>query len=228
MPLGIGEQAMKKAAFAFIVLILAGLACQLPGGSSSPKVLFSDDFSNENSGWPTINESAGSANYKDGGYELTIPSPDSGYWASPELEDQTNVTIEVDAAVTGSARDSDFGVLCRGLDADNHYLLLISADGYAMIGKFKNGEFVTLSSEDWVPSSAVKQGSQLNHIRADCVDNTFALYANGELIATATDDDFSTGMVGVTIGSYQDPNGAVMFDNFVVTENTTPIDVNTP
>jgi hypothetical protein len=51
------------------------------------------------------------------------------------------------------------------------------------------------------------------------VDNTFALYANGELVATATDDDFTTGMVGLTIGSYQDPNGAVLFDNFVVTEN---------
>jgi hypothetical protein len=45
------------------------------------------------------------------------------------------------------------------------------------------------------------------------------LYANGQLIATATDDEFTSGMVGLTIGSYQDPNGAVQFDNFVVTEN---------
>ena len=52
------------------------------------------------------------------------------------LEDQTNTTIEVDATVTGSARDSDFGILCRGIDSDNQVLLLISADGYAVIGKF--------------------------------------------------------------------------------------------
>ncbi len=49
--------------------------------------------------------------------------------------------------------------------------------------------------------------------------NTYALYANGQLVASATDDEFTTGMVGLTIGSYQDPNGAVLFDNFVVTEN---------
>lgn len=211
---------MKRAVIVLIVLVLASLACQLPGlGASSPRVIFSDDFSNENSGWPTINEAAGTANYKDGGYELTVPDPDSGYWASPELEDQTNVTIEVDATVTGSAKDSDFGILCRGIDSDNQVLLLISADGYAVIGKFSNGEFILLSGEEWVESSAINQGNTLNHIRGDCVDNTYSLYANGELIATATDDEFTTGMVGLTIGSYQDPNGAVLFDNFVVTEN---------
>ena len=130
---------MKRPALAMITLILASLACQLPGlGSSSPRVIFNDDFSNEDSGWPTINEAAGTANYKDGGYELTVPDPDSGYWASPELEDQTNTSIEVDATVTGSARDSDFGILCRGIDSDNQILLLISADGYAVIGKFKD------------------------------------------------------------------------------------------
>ena len=220
---------MKRAVIVLIVLVLASLACQLPGmGSSSPKVIYSDDFSDVNSGWPTINEAAGSTNYKDGGYELAIPDPDSGYWATPDLEDQTNVTVEVDATVTGSARDSDFGVLCRGIDSDNQILLLISADGYAVIGKFKDGEFITLSSDQWVESSSVNQGQALNHIRADCVDNTFALYANGDLIATATDDDFPSGMVGLTIGSYQDPEGAVLFDNFVVTENNTPVDVSAP
>jgi hypothetical protein len=211
---------MKRAMIILIVLVLASLACALPGlGSSSPGAIFSDDFSDVNSGWPTINEADGTANYKDGGYELTVPDPDSGYWASPELEDQTNTTIEVDATVTGSARDSDFGILCRGLDSDNQVLLLISADGYAVIGKFTGGEFVLLSSEEWVESSAINQGNTLNHIRGDCVGNTYTLYANGELIATATDDEFTTGMVGLTIGSYQDPNGAVLFDNFVVTEN---------
>jgi len=211
---------MKRAMIILIVLALASLACALPGlGSSSPRVIFSDDFSNENSGWPTINEADGSANYKDGGYELTVPDPDSGYWASPELEDQTNTTIEVDATVTGSAQDSDFGILCRGIDGDNQVLLLISADGYAVIGKFTAGEFVLLSGEEWVESSAINQGNALNRIRGDCVGNTYSLYANGQLIATATDDEFTSGMVGLTIGSYQDPNGAVLFDNFVVTEN---------
>jgi hypothetical protein len=211
---------MKRAVVILLVLVLASLACAVPGlGSSSPKVIFSDDFSNENSGWPTINEAAGTANYKNGGYELTVPDPDSGYWASPDLEDQTDVTIEVDATVTGSARDSDFGILCRGLDSDNQVLLLISADGYAVIGKFKDGEFILLSGDEWMESSAINQGKALNHIRGDCVGNTYALYANGQLIATATDDDFTTGMVGLTIGSYQDPDGAVLFDNFVVTEN---------
>jgi hypothetical protein len=220
---------MKRAAIALTVLILSSLACQLPGlGSSTPKPIYSDDFSDTNSGWPSMQEDSGSADYKDGGYELTVTEADSGYWASPDLEDQTNVTIDVDTTSTGSAGDNDFGIICRGLDGDNQYLLLISADGYAVIGKFKNGEFVLLSSEEWVSSSAINQGNELNHIRADCVDNTFALYANGTLVATATDDDFSTGMVGLTIGSYKEPNGAVKFDNFVVTKNTTPVDVTSP
>ena len=153
---------------------------------------------------------AGTANYKDGGYELTVPDPDSGYWASPELEDQTNTSIEVDATVSGSARDSDFGILCRGIDSDNQILLLISADGYAVIGKFKDGEFSTLSSEDWVESSAINQGSQLNRIRGDCVGNTFALYVNGTQVATATDDEFPSGMVGLTRRSYSTMAPAVV------------------
>ncbi len=224
---------MKKAVLVLIVLMLSSLACTLTGQGSSAttpkaKVLFSDDFSNPDSGWPSISDEFGSADYKDGGYEITVKDAKSGYWSTSNLEDQTNVTIDVDATSSGASSDNDFGIICRGLDGDNHMLFLISADGYSVIGKFKDGTYQNLSSKEWLASSAIKQGQELNHIRADCVDNTFALYVNGQLVATATDDDFSTGMVGLTVGTSQDPNAAVMFDNFVVTENNKPVDVTAP
>lgn len=243
---------MKKPVFfALIVLVLASLACQLtqqdtktstpetppelptmePTEAPSPTpdpVIFRDDFSSTSSGWPSTNDLDGSADYKDGGYEMTVKDVESGYWAGPDLADQSNVTILVDATNIGTSTDNDFGIVCRAQDAANQYLFLISTDGYAVIGKFKDGSFSNISSEEWVQTPAIYQGNVLNTIRADCVDNTFALYVNGELVATATDNDFSSGMVGLTVGSWKDTGVAVLFDNFVVTENNIPVEMMAP
>ena len=92
---------MKKVVLVIIVLVLTSLACSLTGQGTSAttpeaKVLFSDDFSNPESGWPSVSDEFGSADYKDGGYELTVTDAKSGYWSAPDWEDQKNVTIEVD------------------------------------------------------------------------------------------------------------------------------------
>jgi hypothetical protein len=68
------------------------------------------------------------------------------------------------------------------------------------------------------PTTAVNAGSTPNKLRADCVGSTLTLYANGQMLATVTDTSFTTGDVGLLVGTFDEPNVSVQFDNFVVTK----------
>jgi hypothetical protein len=67
-------------------------------------------------------------------------------------------------------------------------------------------------------TDAVKQGDATNHLRGDCVGSTLTLYVNGQQVASVTDTSFTSGDIGLTVGTFDDPNAAVTFDNFVVNE----------
>ena len=65
-------------------------------------------------------------------------------------------------------------------------------------------------------TDAVKQGSATNHLRGDCVGSTLTLYVNGQQVSTVNDTSFTSGDIGLTVGTFDDPNAAVTFDNFIV------------
>jgi hypothetical protein len=66
------------------------------------------------------------------------------------------------------------------------------------------------------PSDAILQGNATNRLRADCLDSTLALYANGVRLAEVNDADFSSGSVGLIAGTFETPGTEIMFDNLSV------------
>jgi hypothetical protein len=53
-------------------------------------------------------------------------------------------------------------------------------------------------------------------LNALCDGAQLSVGINGDLLATATDADFSSGGFGVLIGTWANPNLVVSFDNFEV------------
>jgi len=65
---------------------------------------------------------------------------------------------------------------------------------------------------------AVLPGNQINRIGADCIANKLTLYVNNVAVTTTSDEEFTSGDVGILAGSFDEPGSDIYFDNFVVTK----------
>lgn len=226
---------MKRIFLALAVLVFASLACNaVSSGTNNPptqpsnqsastpvpqnpsgQVLFQDDFSDPNSGWPADADTDKSASYSNGQYLLQALSTKQDVWAHPG-QSFGDVRVEVDATKSSGPEDNSFGLVCRFVDNDNFYFFVVSSDGYQAIGKYQAGQFSYLSADKMQSTSNVKSGTATNHLRADCIGSTLTLYINGQQTSSVTDSSFSTGDVGVIVGTFDTPNVGILFDNFVV------------
>jgi hypothetical protein len=90
-------------------------ACQGQPTADASKIigkeLYSDDFSNEKSGWQVVNTDQGVLGYEDGAYRmfLNVPAFTSFVGAQKAFND---VEIEVDVTKTAGPDESVYGVLC--------------------------------------------------------------------------------------------------------------------
>jgi len=107
-------------------------------------------------------------------------------------------------------------VICRYKDGSNFYILAISSDGYYGIIKVKGGTLELLGAKDMQPNEMIIQGNATNHLRADCVNDTLALYANGQLLTSVQDSDFKTGDVGLEVSTRLQAGVDILFDNLSV------------
>jgi hypothetical protein len=208
-----------------IVLLLSGCDFfsatinELEGDKSTPTkasgVLFFDDFSHSSSGWDREDGEDGQTDYVPGGYLIWVKQPNLDLWANPGL-DLGNVSIEADAARVDGPLSNTYGIICRYQDGDNYYFGIVSSDGYYAIGKRVEGENTLLTDEKLQPTDKVADGTSVNHLRLDCIGSTLNFYANGYLLGTAEDDEFTHGDVGVIAGTMGETGVAVTFDNFVI------------
>jgi hypothetical protein len=180
------------------------------------QVLFQDDFSNTSSGWPAASDAQKTAGYSaDGKYAITVVDVNQDVWAHPG-QTFSDVSVEVDATKTSGPDNNGFGVVCRFQDNDNFYYFMVSSDGYQVIGMYQGGDKKYLSAEKMQPTDALTAGDATNHVRGDCVGSTLTLYANGQQLSSVTDTSFASGDIGLIVGTFDEPNVAVAFDNFVV------------
>ena len=231
------------------LLVLVGLACSLPFGSTDIVsddlteteigILFSDNFSDKNSGWDQYSDTGGITDYENGIYRIYVSEPNYDYWANPG-KSFTDVRVEVDTIQAGGPDDNDIGVICRYSSVDDFYLVnianvnfsrenkivandrnhfyffLISSDGYYAIGKSVGDVVVYIGQDTMLPSDDINILLHTNHLRVDCVGSELSLYVNGILLTSVTDNDFASGDVGLMAGTYDTPGTDIHFDNFVV------------
>jgi hypothetical protein len=182
---------------------------------SSGMLLFKDDFSNPLSGWDTWRSDDSSVNYRSGGLRVAVDQAQTDVWSRPKINYQ-DVRIEVDAVKVSGPEQNDFGLICRYQDDENYYALVVGSDGSAGIMKVKGGEVVLLNAAGAAAARAIHPGSELNHLRADCIGPRLILSANGRKLVEARDHDFSSGGVGVMAGTFETPGVELLFDDFLV------------
>ena len=178
-------------------------------------ILFQDDFSSTLSGWGEQDSATGFSGYRDGQYVVTVNEPNYDIWGL-NADQYSDVIVNVNVQVLQSANGTgSFGVMCRYVDKDNYYKLEVDEDGYFIIYKSLNGEFIALY--DWDRISALANKPTIN-LTVSCIGNQFEMSVDDYLIASVYDEEnsFLSGYIGLVGGVFDDPGIVVGFDNLTV------------
>lgn len=204
---------------AFGLLALAGglLVSQLQPRSGLPTgmLMLKDDFSNPYSGWTVWNTTESQVVYRDGGLWMAVHRPQLDIWSQPQIS-YGDVRMEVDAVKLNGPDENNFGLVCRLVDDDNYYALLVGSDGSAAIFKVKDGEMLLLNTAGDKSGNVIHPGDGRNHLRADCVGPRLILSVNGRKLVEARDHDFRNGGVGLMAGTFDEAELQLLFDDFLV------------
>lgn len=198
-----------------VVLILTlGL---LGAAGCGDNVLFSDDFSQDNGDWEVFSDDNGQVFYEDGWLHLI------NYTTAPydtmTITDHnfSDFILEVETKFIAGDDNNWHGVICRYQGNGSYYVFDISADGYYRIGRFLEHEQSALVEGN--PSSYINVGTDVvNDIHIECIGSIMSLTVNGQLLATVTDNAFSSGSIGLLATSWDGDFSEIAFDNLVVTE----------
>ena len=185
--------------------------------AAGPTVLFSDDFSDPNSGWVIYNGSDGQVRYQDGYFYIKdYTNPETAVYGEAQRY-FTDFILEVETWLVGGTDDNWHTVSCRFEDEGDTYTFGISADGYFAIGKFVNGDITYIS--EITHTSYINQGvGAVNLIHIECIGNSLSLSVNGHLLKQVTDTTFSGGDIVLSANALAGTFTEVAFDNLVITE----------
>ena len=182
-----------------------------------PEVLFSDDFSDESSGWFTYDDYDGRVIYSDGCLyikDYTYPG-EAMYGESQRYF--TDFILEVETWLVGGTDYNWHYVVCRLRDVDNYYSFAIGADGTYSIAKWVDDNETYFVATTY--SSYINQGvGAVNLIHIECIGSNLSLSVNGHLLWEGTDATFSGGDIALAASALAGTFTEVAFDNIVISE----------
>ena len=209
-----------------IVFILTSLACQLPARAATPQatstplapgaLIFKDDFSDTSTGWDRQAAAQGMMDYALGSYRMLVSAAQTNTWSTAK-KDLTDVRLEVDEGKLGGPDENRVGLICR-YSGGNYYFFIVTHDGFYGIGLFKGGETTLLGQSEMQTNAIINRGTNINHLRADCVGDALTFFVNGKQVAVVKDSTLTHGDVGLLTGTFSQPGVDVIFDNFVAVQ----------
>ncbi len=150
--------------------------------------------------------------YEDGRYRIEVLGSEMIAW-SRLRETFTDVAVQVVAEQSAGPFDSDYGVICRYVDADNFYSFSLSGVGEYSFYKLLGDEWSALVP--WTPAPAI-WNLLPNRITVLCRGDELSLRVNGVLLHRVRDSDFTEGDVGIFAGTRSDGGVRILFDDLQV------------
>jgi len=174
-----------------------------------------DNFENEDN-WSFSNyfkdDKRISMEVKDGKVVLKAFKPDNFYgwlltWPEPK-----DFYLEITATTGAECSGKDkYGLIFRAPDVNEGYLLAFSCDGRYKLWYWDGDKENKLV--DWTENGLINRGpNQTNRLGIEAVGSTLTLYANGQYLASVSDERRSEGKFGLVIGSSNTENFAVFVD----------------
>ncbi len=204
------------AAVPFALLTLAGLACGSgtgSGGTAEPAALYRENFSNDESGWCVDSDSTSALKYSGGKYVFEVTDTEWFVWCNPD-ENFDDIHLEVTAENPGDTGDTVFGLMCHFQNAtSDFYYVGITANGDYTIRLYQDGEDVILDEG----TTEVDANAASYRLGMDCANGDIALFLDGDQIASASDDTYTSGDIGLFAWTGDDAPAEIHYDDLVVT-----------
>lgn len=156
---------------------------------------------------------------QDGRFVMHVVTPAYVGWTECTEVEYSDFIMEVDATQVEGPDNNAYGLILRyGLESDEFYAFMISGDGfYAFTVDGANHTDPEFLSE-WGESSAINQGAQLNRLKVVAVGSSMKYYVNDQLLGEVQDSRFTTGTLGFFVGSVEEGEVRIAFDNFKISE----------
>jgi len=149
----------------------------------------------------------------EGRLKMTVLDPGSsdewGLSLRPEID---NFYLQATFITGGTCADADrYGVLLRAPNPNQGYVFGFSCTGRYRLYTWDGENYRGI--QEWRASGAIRVGANQTNILGVWMDGeTIRLYANGQLLAEFTDDQFDSGKFGLFIGSADTTNFTVFVD----------------
>jgi len=187
----------------------------IPSPTPSASVLFEDgEFidSCKTGGTDEVNRFV-----ENGQFKMLISAPNIVAWTDCTEEEFSDFVFEVDATQLGGPDNNIYGVLFRyDTNIREFYVLAISGDGYYVLAVDGPDREEPYMLTEWETSSAINLGNATNHIKVEAVGSNISYYVNDQLLGEIQDSTLSKGIVGVFVGTLDEANVLVGYDNMKV------------
>jgi hypothetical protein len=182
-------------------------------------VLFSDDFSDPDSGWGDGENETALREYRDGQYVIEIFETGWFIWVNPDAGSLFDTRTTVTITNAGDALDPTFGVICNYQDDGAFHYMGIGPDGYYAIVRTEGEDDIFLTSDEnlWIQSDDIEINADSYTLEAICAgDGTLTLIVNGVEIDSVQDDTYTEGDIGLFALSFEQSPVEVHFDDLTV------------
>ncbi len=193
-----------------------------PSSGTAGKVLFRDDFSDDQSGWGTASDANKLVKYTNNTLEVKVFKDNDLVYSHQSETNYQDVHVEVSAAPNASDKDSYFGIFCdQQVTGEAFYYAAVKPGGeYAIVkAAVAKDDFFLTGGNDWKTSKLIPAHAASYTIGMDCgSDGTLTLYVNGKEVDTVTDTTYTSGHIGLFAATDKKPNSTdVNFSNYVAT-----------
>jgi TolB protein len=174
-------------------------------------LIYEDDFSDSFGGWDDAFDAYTTKQYGNNRYQIEVSTDNLIAWGLAN-RDVADFELEVEAKQEDGAKSNSYGLLFRFQDRDNFYRYDISGDGFFLVSKFVDGQWETLV--DWTQSPYINE--ETNSLKVSAIGPSLTVWANGQPLASVTDDTFTHGNFGFFASTFSEPFIWVSFDNLKV------------
>ncbi|MEX1020555.1 MAG: hypothetical protein WDZ49_12905 [Litorilinea sp.] len=172
---------------------------------------FYDDFRRNTGVWELVDEVDHSFSYRQRALLGTLDKTEWIAWSVLD-QDLTDYYFEVDATQLADIEDASYGIVFRLQDTDEFYQLSVSIYGNYSIWKTVGDEWIELV--EWTDHPAVNTGLEAtNRVGVLVEGSNLTAVVNGEVLATVSDPDFTSGPLGVALETFEETGNEVLFDN---------------
>jgi tetratricopeptide (TPR) repeat protein len=184
-----------------------------------------DDFSTPEGGWVETSDLQSVKKYETGQYHINVNASELFIWSTAG-QDLTDFIVEIEATQAGGPNDNGYGLLFRFQDDQHFYRFDISGDGFYLLSKRSEDQWVTLV--DWTESPFIHKGQATNRLKVICQGSQISLYVNDRHLTDFSDVSYSHGDIGLFAGTLSQGGVHISFDNLKVWAPQGAIAVITP